>query len=89
MSFVRKWVDKDIILDNMNNLDDLLKADAFIYDKWSICFLKNLNENEKFAKILFNIKTNNIKSEDIKELYKEYEINSIKIITERLIERFN
>ena len=46
MGFHKRYITKDLILSNINDLDRLFNADALITDMWSSRFIDDLNESE-------------------------------------------
>lgn len=47
MGFHKRNITKDIILSNINDIDSLMSADAFIFDDWGYKFIKDLNIEER------------------------------------------
>lgn len=47
MGFNKKYITKEGILSNINNLDKYLNADGFIGDTWSTRFVSDLDINER------------------------------------------
>lgn len=47
MSFNKRYITKDTILSNIDNLDRLFNADALIMDMWSTRFYDDLDKREK------------------------------------------
>jgi hypothetical protein len=63
MGFNKRYIKKELILNNLDNLDyisNLVNADALIIDDWSDKFYKNFNFNFKnYNKMRNEIKDNN------------------------------
>lgn len=47
MGFHKRYITKDLILSNINDLDRLFNADAFIMDMWSTRFCDDLRPEER------------------------------------------
>ena len=47
MSFHKRYITKELILSNINDLDRLFNADAFIMDMWSSRFCDDLDKGER------------------------------------------
>jgi hypothetical protein len=50
MGFHKRYLNKEIILSNLDNIDRLLKADALIMDMWSNKFVNDLNQEERLLR---------------------------------------
>lgn len=50
MGFHKRYLSKEIVLSNLNNIDKLLKADALIMDMWSTRFVNDLNREERLLR---------------------------------------
>ncbi len=50
MGFHKRYLSKEIVLSNLNNIDKLLKADALIMDMWSNRFVNDLNREERLLR---------------------------------------
>jgi hypothetical protein len=72
MGFNKRYIKKELILNNLNNLDyisNLINADALIIDDWSDDFYKNFNFNFKeYNKIRNKIINDNIISSNHREM---------------------
>lgn len=47
MGFNKRYLNKEIILSNLSNIDKLLKADSLIMDMWSSYFIEDLNSKQR------------------------------------------
>jgi hypothetical protein len=47
MGFNKRYLNKEIILSNLSNIDKLLKADGLIMDMWSSYFISDLNSKQR------------------------------------------
>ena len=47
MSFHKRYITKELILSNINDLDRIFNADAFIMDMWSNRFCDDLDKSER------------------------------------------
>lgn len=47
MGFHKRYITKDLILSNINDLDRLFNADAFIMDMWSSRFVDDIRPEER------------------------------------------
>jgi hypothetical protein len=72
MGFNKRYIKKELILNNLNNLDyisNLVNADALMIDDWSDKFYKNFNFNFKeYNKIRNKIINDNIISSNHREM---------------------
>jgi hypothetical protein len=72
MGFNKRYIKKELILNNLNNLDyisNLVNADALMIDDWSDEFYKNFNFNFKeYNKIRNKIINDNIISSNHREM---------------------
>ena len=59
MGFNKKYVTKKTILDNLDNIDEVFRADSLIMDTWASKFFGDLDRSERFIRM------------DMKSLYKE------------------
>lgn len=50
MSFHKRYITKELILSNINDLDRIFSADAFIMDMWSSRFCEDLNKDERLLR---------------------------------------
>lgn len=56
MGFNKRYITKELILSNIDNLDRLFNADALISDMWSSRFMDDLDINEKYIRDSINDK---------------------------------
>jgi hypothetical protein len=47
MSASKRYITKETILSNLDDLDSVFKADCLIFDKWSFRFFEDLNLKER------------------------------------------
>ena len=47
MGFNKKYISKNILLENTSNIDKLLKADALVMDMWTTKFVQDLDPKER------------------------------------------
>lgn len=47
MSFTKRILRKEIVIDNLENVQNLLKVDCLILDKWSSNFYNELNPDDR------------------------------------------
>jgi hypothetical protein len=47
MSFHKRYLTKEVILSNLQNIDNLLKSDSLIMDDWSSKFISDLDKEER------------------------------------------
>lgn len=50
MSFHKRYITKDLILSNINDLDKIFNTDAFIMDMWSTRFYDDLRPEERIIR---------------------------------------
>ena len=50
MGFHKRYITKNLILSNINDLDRIFNADAFIMDMWSTRFCEDLNKDERLLR---------------------------------------
>jgi hypothetical protein len=82
MGFHKRNITKEIILSNINNIDSLLSADAFVLDDWSSKFIHDLDikERELRKKIKEENKLSSVSCPDKNPNYKD-----LKSLSETLI----
>jgi hypothetical protein len=54
MSFHKRYINKEILLENISNLDKLFKADALMMDDWMTKFYQDLDPVERQLRIKMN-----------------------------------
>lgn len=47
MSASKRYVTKETILSNLDNVDSVLSGDCLIFDRWSFKFFEDLNKDER------------------------------------------
>ena len=50
MGFYKRFITQDGIIDNIQDLDNYLKADALIFDTWSSKFFEDLDNDERILR---------------------------------------
>jgi hypothetical protein len=89
MSFNKRYIKKDIILSNIDNLkyiSDLVKADALIIDNWSDKFYKNFDfEFKKYNEIRSLIISENKFDSNHREMLSDENFNKLKKLSNVLI----
>ena len=89
MSFNKRFIKKDIILSNINNLkyiSNLVKADALIIDNWSDKFYKNFDfEFKKYNEIRSLIISENKFDSNHREMLSDENFNKLKKLSNILI----
>lgn len=86
MSFHKRYITKDLILSNINDLDRLFNADAFIMDMWSSRFCDDLRPEERIIRkdIEEKIKYNSVINYKTEPIF-----NDLYSMSECLISLFN
>lgn len=46
MGFNKRYISKDVLLNNMSDINSLFNTDAIILDNWSSYFIKNMNKDQ-------------------------------------------
>lgn len=78
---IKKYIRRKYLLDNIQNIDSILKCDLLVMDRWSTNFIKDMNYDERILR-------NKIKEE---EIYKSgcpnnnINYNKLKSLSETLI----
>jgi hypothetical protein len=85
MGFNKRYIKKELILNNLDNLDyisNLVNADALIIDNWSDKFYKNFNFNFKnYNKIREKIIKDNIFNSNHREMISTDNFNKLKSLS--------
>ena len=88
MGFNKRYVNKSMILDNMNNISyikNLVNADALILDSWSKKFFDNFNFKSNYQKIRRELNEDTKLSSNLEDTKNHNNFNKLKSMSNILI----